>query len=499
MLKKYLPVLVLVLFSIPLFFLHIHKEHHWGDDFAMYIMQAKSIAEGKPYYESKYIFNPYNPEFGPPQYPPGFPYMLAPVVKKWGVDILAMNYFMSFLLACILFILYAYYRKYAGPLIAICLAVICVYAGGIMESKPQVLSDFPSWIFIALYLVLRQREQYSAGKIILMILLMTAAILTRTQSVLVLLAEGVYLGLLTIKKWYKEKRLDLKAVFTSASFIVSVGSVALFLALNSTVFSTPQSTLSFYSNLTTHRANSLWVDVSNNASYNFQIIMRAFHYYSPDTFLNVLTEATAYIIFTFAIIGYFMALKKRLNIEDVYFTVLLVFLCFFTGYQGVRFIFSILPIYLLYAYWGMKSVIPSLLNAHKRPKMVAVSLTIIYLYFGWRDFDMRAGTFKDRINNTLFPEDLTAYEYIKNNVKDDKIIVFRKARCLALFADKLSVTDAPQVSAEMNKHFFDSLKVDYVLTCSDFDNSPFYTYMQMGTPPLDTTYINDSYTLYRLK
>ena len=28
--------------------LHLHKGHFWGDDFAAYIMQAQSIAEGTP-------------------------------------------------------------------------------------------------------------------------------------------------------------------------------------------------------------------------------------------------------------------------------------------------------------------------------------------------------------------------------------------------------------------------------------------------------------------
>ena len=85
--------LLLPVFCIPLFFLNIYDVHSWGDDFAQYIREALNIATGKPYYLSNYIYNPYNPTYAPPQYPPGFPFMLAPIVKIWGVSIRAMCYF----------------------------------------------------------------------------------------------------------------------------------------------------------------------------------------------------------------------------------------------------------------------------------------------------------------------------------------------------------------------------------------------------------------------
>ena len=77
--SKYAPYLLLVLLSIPLFFLNIYSVHTWGDDFAQYIKEAQNIAWGKPYYQSNYIYNQYNPTYAPPQYPPGFPFLLAQV------------------------------------------------------------------------------------------------------------------------------------------------------------------------------------------------------------------------------------------------------------------------------------------------------------------------------------------------------------------------------------------------------------------------------------
>ena len=85
--NKYIPYLLLVLLSVPLFFLNIHNVHSWGDDFAQYIKEAQNLAHGRPFYESGYIYNKYNPEYAPAQYPPGYPLLLWPVVKIWGIAI----------------------------------------------------------------------------------------------------------------------------------------------------------------------------------------------------------------------------------------------------------------------------------------------------------------------------------------------------------------------------------------------------------------------------
>ena len=66
-----------------------------GDDYAQYIKEASNIAHGIPYYRSNYIFNPLNPDYAPPAYPPGFPLLLAPVVNVFGIAIRPMLYVIS--------------------------------------------------------------------------------------------------------------------------------------------------------------------------------------------------------------------------------------------------------------------------------------------------------------------------------------------------------------------------------------------------------------------
>jgi hypothetical protein len=496
--KEYWPYLFLIFFSLPLFFINIHENHSWGDDFAQYIKEADNIAKGKPFYQSTYIFNHLNPEFGPPQYPPGFPLLLSPLVKVFGLKIKPMNYFMSFLLACLLFVLYAYYRKYTSSMVATCLAILCVYSGAVIEFKSIIASDISAWLFIALYFLVRQGERFSSVRIALLILIATIAILIRTQSAFILAAEGIYLFLFTVKKLGTYRSLNLKSIFGSVSFKAMFFTTVLFLFLNNIVFATPTDAISYYKNLTDYRSGEFWASINENISYLLVLILRAYHYYTDVHIFNILSEISVYLIFTFAIIGFIQIVKKRISVEDIYFSVVLVFFCYFSQHQGVRFIFSILPMYLLYAHRALRQILPPLLNIQAKP--LAVALTVAFLSLGWKDFEIRSRPLSDHTSNTFFPEDLRAFDYIRNNVKDDEIVIFEKSRCLALFSGKRTITIAPQVSMEKNIAFFDSLSVKYLLTCTDFDyNNRFYDEYTRRRPPVNTRDIAPGYKLYQLK
>ena len=80
-------VLLVGLFHI----LTIRSGHDWADDFAQYVAHARNLAEGRPYGETGYIFNPSNQGVGPATYPPVFPLMLAPVWMVFGFSLVAMK------------------------------------------------------------------------------------------------------------------------------------------------------------------------------------------------------------------------------------------------------------------------------------------------------------------------------------------------------------------------------------------------------------------------
>ena len=93
--RKALEYLLVVLILSPLLMINIRNSHDWGDDFAGYIMEARNIAEGKPFYETKMVPQDYMPSYAPQYYSYGFPLLLSPVIKVFGVNFKALDMYMS--------------------------------------------------------------------------------------------------------------------------------------------------------------------------------------------------------------------------------------------------------------------------------------------------------------------------------------------------------------------------------------------------------------------
>src|ERR1035437_2284808 len=103
--------LLVILLLSPLMFINIRDSHDWGDDFAGYLRQAKNISEGKPFYQSKFEYHEYNPGYSPPYYSYGFPLLLSPVVKVWGLNFKALDRYMSLWVLAWALLIFCYLRR----------------------------------------------------------------------------------------------------------------------------------------------------------------------------------------------------------------------------------------------------------------------------------------------------------------------------------------------------------------------------------------------------
>src|SRR4029078_435394 len=88
------------------------RGHEWGDDFASYIMQAKSILNGTAHefveHNSFTIFESSN-QIGPVAYPWGYPLILTPIYFLKGINPLALKlpglFFYAGFLVCLYFLI----------------------------------------------------------------------------------------------------------------------------------------------------------------------------------------------------------------------------------------------------------------------------------------------------------------------------------------------------------------------------------------------------------
>src|SRR5260370_39533088 len=84
-------VLIVLIGACCLSTIRAGESESLGDDFAMYIHEAKNIALGVDYHQTGYIYEKEYAELGPKAYPPVFPLLLAGVYKAFGLNLTAMK------------------------------------------------------------------------------------------------------------------------------------------------------------------------------------------------------------------------------------------------------------------------------------------------------------------------------------------------------------------------------------------------------------------------
>jgi len=494
-LKSCYPFIILLLLSIPLFFLNISDRHGWGDDFAQYIKEALNIANGVPFYQSNYIYNALNPEYSPPQYPPGFPLLLWPVIKLWGVSFIALCYFNTVLLALLLLALYTYFSKHTSTTIAICLSVLICYSQVLLELKKDVLADTPCLLFITLYMSFRNTTDFSWRRIGTLILFAVFAIQCRSQAIFVIAAEGIYLCLRIAGILIRERRIALKNPEIIALSYVIAGTILVNFILDKIIFPTPVSTSAFYNSFF-HRAQS-WnlKNIANDyTSYLFSKISIFFNYNVHNGYRRAAVAFISGMGLSFVLLGFIINVSRRIRLEEIFFAIICMLIIFYPC-RDTRYILPAVPMMFLYFYTTMHLVLQGIKK--NRPDISFTLLTVFILGVGFEYFKSAA---TELTPGTILQErDKVAMKYITTHVSDHDIIVFSKPRMLTLFTNKRCIVTAWQISQERNKKIFDSMQVKYLLLLEGMDNEYFKTYLHEVQHPVDSVVIAQGYTLYSLR
>ncbi len=493
--NKYFPYLLLLLLAIPLFFLNIRDVHPWGDDFAQYIKEALNFAHGKPFYQSAYVYNPHNTEYAPPQYPPGYPLLLAPVVKIWGLAIRPMLYLNSVIAAALLFALFAYFRKQVSLVTALCLSVAITYSGIMIYLKGNVLSDVPCLLFVVLYLTVRNAKSFPVWRISLLVFLLVAAMLIRSQAILLLVAEALYLLLSFIRASIKEKKIAVRELYAPPSLYIIAGGLLINLILNKFVFVTPVSTSLFYGRFVQQILDNDTDYMPSSDITRMFTNLSAFFYYETHITIH---KAAVFLMqrmgMIFGLTGFAICLSKRISVDDLFFALMCLMVVFLPVYDD-RYFLPTIPIVFFYCFVTFKTVLPAITKIDGRYVGVFVTLVFLRLGFGYLH---RSAT---QVPAGCIPQqrDLTAFSYISQHVNDSDIIIFAKPRALALYTNKRSVINAWRQPLDVNARIFDSLNVKYLLTVDGMGADYFKGYMREFKHPIDSLKIADGYTLYTLR
>lgn len=488
-------VMILVVLSLPLFFLNMHNTHSaGGDDYALYIKEAQNIAKGEPFYQTNYVFNRYNDCYSPPHYPPGYPLLLAPVVKIWGLSILAFCYFNTVVAALLLLSFFFFFRKHMSDVAAVCLSVIISYSGIMIGLKQTIVADTACLLFVMLYLVLRQSGRQSMLSSVALAVFASMAVLIRTQAILILVAELFMLPLSLLSAWRARQALSVKQLFAQQSLVIVTATAGITLLLGKVVFPTPSSASGFYVTfLGITLQKGVLTIVRDNINFFLESIQAFFHYDTENSIRTAIVTIMESGGLVLCISGFAISVTRKVSFHDVFF-VLMCGLMLYYPIHDARYFLPAIAIVFLYCYVALQKILPAVSSI--RPLYIGIGFCVVYLFAGLKYL---RETRLPPVNYVPEQSDFRAFKYLQQNVKPDELIVCARPRLVTLYTDRRCIIHAWQHPHAENKRVFDSMNAKYLLIAYGIVEDYYHEYLNNYQHPIDSTRIADGYTLYKLR
>lgn len=422
------PLLIIVVISLLLGAGSLRRGHEWGDDFAWYILQAKSVVNGtvdKFMVTSDFTNSESTTHVGPLAYPWGYPLILVPAYLFRGIHPLVLKLPGLFFYAAFLVCLYLLMKSRLPQKDSLLVVALFAFNPLLVQFLDQILSDIPFMFFTILSLWLIIRDDRRGG---LQNILIGASIFfmvfIRATGVLLL---GCYLlveffKLLSQRRdWMKIRKIVLDAFTVCASF-------AVLWIINSFLFPGGGSSyLSQYEGMTPEMIMDFSVRYFN--------AFGAFLGESPGW------QFLYYILVIFFLVGVWRRWKDDL-IFILFFAAWLVVHIPYPYWQGPRYIFPLLPIFVYFNLQGMKYGIEKLPYGYALTGQRALygfwALLAVVFLFGSTSFAINNLQHHREINGPFDPLSREVYSYIEGTPADS-VVVFFKPRVMKLMTDRDSI------------------------------------------------------------
>ncbi len=476
----------------------------WGDDFAAYILEGIAISEGDFHQQTVRNYTMHGTTLskeandGRLVYVWGFPLLLSLVYGIVGFDVVNFgSIFFYKLPALVCFglmagILYLFYRRYFSSAFALVLTLLFAVSGEFFASIDQLNVDivFLFLVVLSLWLVecmldVENRPERRLGAVLTGVFLGLALWFTHETRLngftVVLAVFGRHLLGFTLKKEKPSLRRVALNVLPYALFLL--------LTLVSEAILAPAT-----QNLS-HVGTSGLSTLFGNIYY---------YYYTTVIYIKTLTgDSLSFIwpgVLLLLLIGFF---ADGFRLKNLHLTALLVgtYVILFTlpYVQGLRYLFYVLPILVLYIALGAEHVYKLIAAKFKYPKLLRacaalacaallLSSYIPVIMAGAENLKSFGQTEK---HDVYSPEAIEMFAYIQENVEEDALIGFIKPRALYLNTGRTAFI--PNINS---------------LTVEDGDyylSAPFITsevsQRAAASLPEDTPIVfeNELFTLYKLK
>lgn len=152
-------IFTLIAINVLLSFSTLLKGHDWGDDFSLYIAQAKVMCEGGfEQLKSQQLFTQTNNGYklGPDFYPWGFPALITPAYKIFGFNLTVFKIVTFAWFPLLLWLLFVSFKNELGDKMFYYIALFAL-SPVIFEFRDSIASDIPFMFFSTLGVLLIRR------------------------------------------------------------------------------------------------------------------------------------------------------------------------------------------------------------------------------------------------------------------------------------------------------------------------------------------------------
>jgi hypothetical protein len=400
----------------------LRRGHDWGDDFAWYIVQARSILNGTTeefMRQSEFTNTRSTTHVGPLAYPWGYPLILVPVYAIKGISPLGLK--LPGLVFYAGFLICLYYLTKSRITRTESLLIVSLFAFNpmLIEFEDQILSDIPFLFFSTLTLLLMtQDKRRGAVQYALIGVSIFLTTFMRATGIL-LLGSFLIVEFFRFLKNIKDREAVRQIILDN--FILCLAFVVLF-SINVVLFpGGGESYLSQYAGLTVELVREFAVLYFNIFSWFFGVSQGWRYLY--------------YLLFVFFLVGAWV--RRRDETVFIVFTVLwMVVHITYPYWQGPRYIFPVLPIFIYFTFHGIKTVVARLPERYRfvadRMHLVFWSVIAVILLFNSGAIavvNLQSGR---SINGPFDSYSMEVYEYINEKTPPDSVIVFFKPRVMVL-------------------------------------------------------------------
>jgi hypothetical protein len=483
MTKKTLLIVTLIAMLGGIHLATLRDGQEWGDDFSLYVAHARNLAEGRPYADTGYVYNPANPVLSPRTYPPIFPLLLVPVYLLFGMNLLAMKVFVVLLFMALLGVLaFLFQKRLPLPYVLGCLALFALNPY-VWQQKDRLLSETPFMLFAYLALVLSEKAQDEPRRlraVIWGLLTGTVAYLAfGTRTIGVVLVPSILAS-----DWLRRRRIGAASVAIVSAFVAGVAGQKCLLVVEGSYLDQLVFDPALFARIALSLVRALGYFLENGYSNTARLIL----------FACLLAPAC------WAVLARMRGQWTACELFAVFNCLLLVF--WPAAEYERRFLLPILPLFFLWVAEGLHRLESTSLRRLAMPAAAGLAVAVLLSYAGWYS-RMDVGPIRHGVSS---PEAVALFDWVQQQTDGGDVFLFAKPRAFALYTGRRAlahhVADDPErLSRTLQKHGVTHLVV--------YHSSPFPIFQKSGRlvetliaeepAGFDKVYENAGFRVYQLQ